>query len=84
MDGNSQIFRYDMPLFYRNGFQLKDWELYCRMPIICKICGKAFKSITASHLRKHFTNMVTYKIIYPKAPLRDEETCQKISDSLKK
>ncbi len=54
------------------------------MPIRCEICGKKFKVITASHLAQHWTNMVSYKIIYPDAPLKDEETCQKISEALKK
>ena len=32
----------------------------------CKICGQEFKRITATHLKKHWTNTVAYKIIYPK------------------
>ncbi len=49
--------------------------------MICEICGQEFKSITASHLKKHWTNMIAYKSIYPNAPLKDTK---KISDSLKK
>ena len=52
--------------------------------MICQICGQVLKTITSSHLVKHWTSVKAYKIIYPNAPLRDEETCQKISDSLKK
>ena len=49
--------------------------------MICQICGQEFKRITATHLAKHWTNTIVYKIIYPKVALYDEETK---SDLLKK
>ena len=52
--------------------------------IRCKICGQELKAVTASHLKKHWVTMVVYKMIYPDAPLKDKETCQKISNTLRK
>ncbi len=54
------------------------------MPIRCEICGKELRAITDSHLRQHWITVASYKMIYPNAPLKDEETCQKISEALKK
>ena len=51
--------------------------------ITCKICGQKFHTISPAHLKKHWTTMVAYKILYPSAPLRSEETKTAISKALK-
>lgn len=51
--------------------------------IICKICGQKFHTISPAHLKKHWTTMVAYKILYPSAPLRSEETKATISRALR-
>ena len=52
--------------------------------IKCEICGQELKAITASHLKKHWLSVASYKMIYPEAPLKDDETCRKISKGLTK
>lgn len=51
--------------------------------ITCKICGQKFHTISPAHLKKHWTTMIAYKILYPSAPLRSEETKMAISEGLK-
>lgn len=51
--------------------------------IACKICGQKFHTISPAHLKKHWTTMIAYKILYPDAPLRSEETKAAISKALK-
>lgn len=51
--------------------------------ITCKICGQKFHTISPAHLKKHWTTMRAYKILYPDAPLRSEQTRAAISKALK-
>jgi len=34
--------------------------------VICKLCGKEFKSITNTHLKKHWISLVEYMVKYDK------------------
>ena len=51
--------------------------------IKCAICGKLLKTITPNHLKSHWINIQTYRVLFPNAPLRSEETKQIISRGLK-
>ena len=51
--------------------------------IKCAICGKEFKTITPNHLKSHWIKIQSYRILFPNAPLRSEETRQTISNGLR-
>ena len=53
------------------------------MPIKCAICGKELHTITPNHLKSHWIKIQSYRILFPNAPLRSEETKQTISRGLK-
>ena len=51
------------------------------MKIACEICGKLFKVVNALHLRKHDITVEQYTKMYPNAPIYNEETRAKMSNS---
>ncbi len=53
--------------------------------VICQICGKSFKIISITHLKKiHNIEISTYKQRFPKAPIVSESTRARMKYSIKK
>lgn len=51
--------------------------------IVCELCKKTFKKITARHLQdKHQTTLESYKQMFPQSPLVSPETLARMSKSL--
>jgi len=49
--------------------------------VTCCVCGKDFKAITNSHLRKHDMTVVEYVSMYPDSPIVSDEVSKKLSDN---
>ena len=50
----------------------------------CAICGEEFVCITIKHLRRHGTDMVHYRMMFPNNKTESEDFCHKMSNIMAK